>query len=134
MRLVLTALAVIVFVWSGIEDKDVVSVTALGVSLSIAVVAWFLGKRDFGDSWTRPATILLAVVVGSLTGALSSLMTVALMLFKDIRHGHPFPDYPPALMLAMLERLPTWTIAGALIGVGCALLFGIFRDFRRQKR
>lgn len=130
----LLALALVVFIWSGIEDTDVITVTVLGVALSIAGVAWILGKRDLDQRWKRHGLVLLAMMAGACAGALSSLMTVALMLFKDIRHGHVFPDYSPALMLAMLERLPIWTIAGALMGCGCALLLGVFEEIGRRKR
>lgn len=132
-RLMLLALAAITLLWSGVEDQDVVTVTALGIAISIAGVAWFLAKCGPSAEQTRFTSVFSALILGSLIGALSSLITVALMLFKDIRHGHPFPDYPPALMLAMLERLPIWTIAGALIGLGCALLLEVFGDSRNGR-
>jgi hypothetical protein len=44
------------------------------------------------------------------------------MLFKTGWHGHGFPDYPPPMMLAMLERLPVWMLAGALIGLAIAMI------------
>lgn len=133
-RLMLLALGAITLLWSVVEDQDVVTVTVLGAAISIAGVAWFLAKRGLLVQQTRFSLVFASVIVGSLIGALSSLITVALMLFKDIRHGHPFPDYPPALMQAMLERLPPWTIAGALIGLGCALLFGLLRDRQSRNR
>ncbi len=129
----LLALATITLLWSVVEDEDVVAVTALGAAISIAGVAWFWAKRGPSAQQTRFASVVSAVILGSLIGALSSLITVALMLFKDIRHAHPFPDYPPVLMQAMLERLPTWTIAGALIGLSCALLVELLGEFRNTK-
>ena len=48
--------------------------------------------------------LIFALLTGSLIGALSALASALLMLFKDLRHGHIFPDYPPEMMLAMLER------------------------------
>ena len=133
-RLTLVVLAIAVLLWSGVEDQDVVTVTALGGALSLTVVAWFLAKRGHSIQRSGFSSVLSAVIVGALTGALSSLSTVALMLFKDIRHGHVFPDYPPATMLSTLERLPAWTIAGALVGFGSALLVDLFMSFRRGKR
>jgi hypothetical protein len=44
------------------------------------------------------------------------------MLFKDARHAHLYPDYPPALLGAMLARLPAWSLAGALAVVGIAII------------
>ena len=72
--------------------------------------------------------LLGATLAGALIGASASAITAALMLFKDLRHAHPFPDFPPAMILGMLERLPPWMLAGALAGLGIALLLNLLRE------
>ena len=62
---------------------------------------------------------------GFATGALSSIITSLLMLFKNVRHDHAFPDFPPQVIFSTLERLPVWAIAGALIGFGLSLLASV---------
>ena len=59
---------------------------------------------------------------GALIGALTALATALLMLFKNLRHGHLFPDYPLDMLLDTLERLPYWSLAGALAGLGIGFL------------
>jgi hypothetical protein len=52
------------------------------------------------------------------------------MLFKDARHAHLYPDYPPPILGAMLARLPAWSLAGGLATVGLAILFAAVRRRR----
>ena len=129
MRPWLIALSLIIFFWSGVEDDDVVTVTALGLALSLTLALRLLISRLGGAGTITALRGWLALPTGAGIGALTSLTTVALMLFKDLRHAHPFPDYPPGLMLALLERLPAWSVAGALIGLGLCLLLQL-RDER----
>ena len=115
-RLAMTAAGILILLWSGIEDRDVLTVTALGCSLSLTA-SLFYARAHF----TR-RTLWHSALTGAAAGALSNIATVLLMLFKNLHHAHVFPDYPPALMLAMLERLPLWTLAGSLAGLGLCLL------------
>ncbi len=109
-----------ILLWSGLEDRDAAGATAFGVLSSVALTMGFLWSRLAG----RANNILLAAFAGLMAGALSSVATAALMLFKDLRHAHPFPDFPPEMILGVLERLPYWAVAGALAGIG----IGILRD------
>jgi hypothetical protein len=45
------------------------------------------------------------------------------MLLKSAAHAHTYPDYPLPLLGATLARSPAWATAGALIGLGSALLW-----------
>ena len=121
-RLLTVLLGIVILLWSGIEDKDVITVTALGLLLSILTVMLGLMSRLGGRTLGAAALLKLAALVGSAVAALSSTMTVLLMLFKDLRHGHVYPDYPPPLMLGILERLPLWSLAGGLAGLGLGFL------------
>ncbi len=128
-RGVLAGTGVCVLLWSGLEDTDAVAAAGLGAFASIAVTMWLLCQRA---DVTRGG-ILLASLAGALTGALASLVTAALMLFKDLLHAHPFPDFPASMILGILERLPPWTVAGALAGIGIGLLQRL-RQLPRQRR
>ena len=114
--LLLTGLAIMV--WSGLEDRDATAAVALGALASIALAAWLFARLAAG----RSVNSLHIGLVGAFAGALASLCTVALMLFKNLRHAHIFPDYPAEMLLAVLERLPPWAIAGGLAGLGIGLL------------
>lgn len=114
--LLLTGLAILL--WSGLEDSGSSAVIMLGALSSISLTLWLLSRMAAGPA-LNPFHIALA---GALAGALASLCTAALMLFKNLRHAHIFPDYPAEMLLAVLERLPSWAIAGGLAGLGIGLL------------
>lgn len=134
-RLWLIVLGIALFFWLGKEDNDVLAVTALGLTLA-ATAVWrliFLHRRV---DVTAVGTFALqrGVLAGTCFGALSSFFAALLMLLKDVRHGHVFPDYPPELIIATLERLPPWSLAGGLIGLGLSLLFRVSVGGRGHKR
>ena len=70
--------------------------------------------------------VVSAALFGAVSGAFSSICAVLLMLFKDARHAHLYPDYPPRILGAMLSRLPAWLVAGALAAIGVVLLLSMF--------
>lgn len=122
--LLLTGLAILF--WSGLEDSDTSAVTLLGALSSISLTLWLLSRLA-----ARPALKPLPVALaGALLGALAALCTAALMLFKNLRHAHIFPDYPAEMLLAVLERLPVWAIASGLAGLGIGLLLASRLDDR----
>lgn len=123
-RHLLLACGIAIFLWSGVEDNDALGASLLGALLALAVTAiWMPRARN---------KLASTVVVGAVFGALSSLSTFALMLFKDLRHAHAFPDYPPHMLLGMLERLPVWALAGGLAGLGCGILLRLRGPARRD--
>lgn len=134
-RLWIILLGIALFFWLGKEDNDVLGVTTLGLILAGTSV-WrliFLRRRlDFTASGKLSAH--LGLLAGICVGALSSFFAALLMLLKDLRHGHIFPDYPPELIIATLERLPAWSLAGGLIGLGLSLLFMVYVGVRLRKR
>jgi len=113
----------ILFLWLNPEDYSVWPVTLLGTVLSaLIIVLWTLGKIGGKEVSTRmmlPGAILLGATIG--IGA--SVITAALMFFKNARHAHLFLDFPPGQMLAILERAPIWGLAGGLTGLALALIW-----------
>lgn len=111
----------LIFLWSGPEDTRIGSAVALGVwsAVSIGTIWASRYSRSTHFGWRAAA---LWVTFGAAVGAGAALCTVAVMLFKDIRHAHPFPDYPPGLLMAMITRTPAWAAAGALFAVAIALV------------
>ncbi|MFN8375778.1 MAG: hypothetical protein U0694_23260 [Anaerolineae bacterium] len=112
----------ILFAWIRIEDFQTLPVVIFGTTLAgFLLVGWLLNR--FGGK-TLPSRFLLlaAVLAGAVLGLSAVIATTLLMFFKTASHAHIFPDYPPLQMLAMLERAPAWTAAGALLGLAAALL------------
>ncbi len=112
---------VVIFLWLGVEDNDVVGVLVLGLCGAVLVV-WSIASRV--DLLSGHLLILIPIVGGSL-GVATSVVTAVLMLAKDVRHAHAFPDYPPAMIGDMLGRAPIWGIAGVLIGLSAGLFLYI---------
>jgi hypothetical protein len=111
----------VLFVWLALEDVSVWPVTLIGSGLAVLIcLLWALNKiggQRLAVRWVPPLFASLGLVMG--LG--SSILVVALMFFKNARHSHIFPDYPPAMMLAMLQRAPLWAAAGGLVGLSLGL-------------
>jgi drug/metabolite transporter (DMT)-like permease len=124
--LVFTGIAVLL--WSGLEDNDAVVVTLLGAFLATAGSSMLLNSQLFRARYSRLSPPKRLALAGAIIGGLASVTTPLLMLFKDMRHAHIFPDYPPQMMLATLERMPTWALAGGLAGFGIGLLLKLRQE------
>ncbi len=120
----------ILFVWIRIEDFQTLPVVIFGTTFSLLLLLnWVV--HQFGG---KVISVRYLPIVGGLFGAvwgLSAVITTTLlMFFKTASHSHMFPDYPPLLMLAMLERIPAWMLAGALVGLGGTLLWMALHDIK----
>lgn len=113
--------AVLIFLWSGPEDTRIGSAVALGVWAALSIGAYWAARlsRSAVYGWKAAA---LWVAFGAAVGAGAALCTVLVMLFKDVRHAHPFPDFPPGLLAAMIARAPAWAAAGALFGAAVGFM------------
>ncbi len=110
--------AVAIFIWSTPEEDRPIFAAGLGIWLALSLFAnWASGR--YAGRVLHGARIFAALgAAGAALGAAANLLAVLLMVFKDVRHAHPFPDFPPALLGALLERLPAWAAAGLLFGLG----------------
>jgi hypothetical protein len=120
LKLITLIYGVFTFVWLSAEDSIwLVSVIGFGFALLCVLHGVFkLHGRTFAQRLWIPATVGL----GALTGAGASLATALIMLMKTSLHGHLYPDYPFLVVAGIIERLPAWTIAGALVGAAIVLL------------
>ncbi len=123
---------VAILLWSSVEDSDARAVAGLGaltaLSLSLALM-----KPHQAGRWRPGQLPALCLLLGALTGALAGLTTPLLMLFKNLRHAHIFPDYPLPMTLAILERLPPWALAGALAGFGIGILLKLRAEWPEKR-
>src|SRR4051812_1752173 len=121
LRLVTILYGMFTFVWMGTEDSIWLA-AVLGFGFTLLCVLHGIFRvwqgRLFAPRLWIPATIAL----GAITGAGASLSTVLIMLMKTSLHGHLYPDYPFPVLAGIIERLPAWTLAGALVGLALALL------------
>lgn len=126
-RFLLILYGLVTLVWMSLEDKTVIPVTVLGVLGACLLVVHLVVERWAGQALPPRIWMSLSITCGSAIGALSPVVIVLLMFFKTSWHAHPFPDYPPPLMGAMLTRVPYWAVAGLLIGLS-AVIFTLLRQ------
>lgn len=126
-RLLIIALGIVILVWSGLEDNQVFGVVALGWIIAIVSVTNVIVSRYGGQSYSSSIVKKFSPLVGASIGASASVITALLMILKTIRHSHVFPDYPPQMILAILERLPIWTLSAGFIGFGLSLVWLVLR-------
>lgn len=122
------ACAVAIFVWSTPEEDRLIFPALLGGWMAFSLLWRWVSNRYAGTTLQSTRLLIAAGMFGAATGALSSLCAVLLMLFKDARHAHLYPDYPPSILAAMLARLPAWSLAGALAAAGLAMLLSALRQ------
>ena len=130
LRWNLIACAIAIFIWSTPEEDRPIFPALLGAWLAASLVWRWVVDRYAGHTLYQMRLIAAAALLGAVSGALSSICAVLLMLFKDARHAHLYPDYPPALLGAMLARLPAWSLAGALAALGVVFLLSAVRQRR----
>ena len=120
-RLWLVALGGMILLWSGREDSDLSTVAALGWLVGVSVFVWY-GSKRLGVARMISWPLRSALLLGAGSGAAANLVTLALMLFKNARHGHAYPDSPLPVLLSVLETMPVWALAGGLGGLGMGIL------------
>lgn len=125
---------VAVLIWSSLEDNDALLVTILGALSATALTMTVFSMPALRERLPRGDLLNRATAGGALIGAFASVATPLLMLFKDLRHAHIFPDYPPGMILETLAKLPVWALAGALAGFGIGCLLRLSRDWRKRRR
>ena len=105
-----------VLLWLSLEDTDVVRVVIVGLigMLLLAHSEWRRARR---------VSALRALLIGAGIGVGTAISAALLMVWKTGMHAHPFPDYPPALILSVIERAPVWALAGALSALAFKMLF-----------
>lgn len=132
-RHLLLVSGIAVLLWSGMEDNDALLVTLLGMLLATAATMMLLASPRFRQVTAHRSRPKQGALAGAFIGTLASIATPVLMLFKDLRHAHIYPDYPAGMMLATLERMPAWAVAGGLAGFGIGLLLKLRADWRHSR-
>jgi hypothetical protein len=128
LRFVVMIYGLVLFLWFTSEDNQVLPVTLLGWGMAALVIFMSLvnklGGRQIAARYAAPVALVLGVLVGLGSG----VATAAFMFFKNALHAHLFFDFPAPLMLAILERVPYWGLAGGLTGLGAALAWLALRQ------
>jgi hypothetical protein len=128
LRWLSIGVGVAAFAWLSVEDTSTWPVAVLGFLIALcAVLLWASAQPDW-----RASTLVLSLT-GGLIGALGAFTTTLLMFVKTAWHSHITPDYPPLMMLAMLERAPAWAVAGLCVGAAVALVWPLAEAERKKK-
>ena len=123
LRTITLVYGLLLFIWLTPEDNSVGMVAVLGVSATMLALLWTV-RRQLGGRAVPAAYLPVAgILLGMMVGVGSTLAAAGLMFFKNALHAHAFWDYPPQMVVAMLNRAPQWAAAGALAGLGLSLLW-----------
>lgn len=117
----------IALLWLNLEDTRVWPVALLGWSGALLLVVGMATRHVGGAVLSRRRVVIGAMLLGAGVGLGSSLVCAGLMFFKNALHAHLFLDYPPLMLLAMIQRGPGWMLAGGLLGLSAALLWVALR-------
>jgi len=112
---------VVILLWLSREDNDVAGVAGLGCGLTVLLLVHSATGRLGGRPIPSTYVLIGAVVLGLLAGLGTAVITTGLMVFKNALHAHLYLDYPPHIVLGILQRAPVWGLAGGLMGLGMAL-------------
>ncbi len=111
-----------VFLWLRLEDHGVVVAVLMGLLVTTLALAAWLWPRIAGQPLPAKRLVISLGLTGALAGLFTALAAALLMLLKNGFHGHLYPDYAAPLIAETLARAPAWALAGALLGLGAALL------------
>lgn len=123
LRAVTLLYGVSLFFWLGLEDNHTITVVLLGWGFSLLGLLWWTLRRTAGKLFAPSAAIIRVTLLGAGVGGGAVVATMALMFFKNARHAHIFPDFPPQMLIAVWERFPVWMAAGGLIGAAAAFVW-----------
>ena len=98
-------------------------VALLGLGLSLLSVLWLVWRRLGGTVFAARYVPMGAGLLGEIVGLGGAVASAGLMFFKNALHAHAFWDFPPAMVVAMFTRAPSWALAGGLAGAGIGLLW-----------
>ena len=115
--------AIFVLVWSGRESTSVMPITLISFGIVMLAMSVWVSNRFGGHILSVRSGAIASMLIGGIIGCGTSVTTASMMMFVNFRHAHLNPDFPPELVGAMLQRLPSWTLAGGLMGLALALLW-----------
>jgi hypothetical protein len=136
LRFTALIIAVAIILWLPIEDVGVNAALIFALLISAWLFARFLifpvasskaslSRNREVDRKQEDAHglgfIISHIIIGTLSGAAVSPLTLLLMAFKSGLHAHGQPDFTLSQMAAVLARTPVWALAGFLMGLGIAV-------------
>jgi hypothetical protein len=108
----------VAFFWAGLEADALPPLFLVSAAAAALSAIWFgrwAGRRLPDHAAPR---WLVWLALGLAAGAGTALWMAALMLFKDIRHGHPVPHYPFSMVLDVLGLWLHIALGGGALALG----------------
>jgi hypothetical protein len=117
-RLIAIGISIALFIWLPVEDKTVTIPILFAIAYS-TLFATFIIQYSDKKYYASLHTYLL---VGILTGAAVTPITLFLLALKTGLHNHPVPDYSKFQIISIIKQTPLWIIGGLLISMGLGVL------------
>jgi hypothetical protein len=113
-------LAVYAVIWMPIEGNLPLTVL-LGAWVTAVAAAYTVQGQLGGQTLSWREWVGLTAVTGLLIGLSAGFIVLAFMALKTGLHDHG-PEFSRAEINWVIQRIPTWTTAGLLAGLGLGLL------------
>lgn len=110
------------FVWIGYEDQSARWVSLMGAGGALLGTVVFCRRRFGGGEYAPRQWLFGCALAGLAAGVAAAPMTIVLMALKVSLHSHATPDFTPGEVLAIIETLPVWGMAGLLLGAATGLV------------
>lgn len=122
-RLLLISYGLVILIWLTPEGNDVRLVSLLGWGLAYLMVALAIMERFGGAHYPARRWIPAAIGAGLVNGFSAALLTVLLMLMKNVQHSHLALDFPADVVWGILRRGPVWAVAAIFVNLAGVLLY-----------
>ncbi|RMG83411.1 MAG: hypothetical protein D6712_13025 [Chloroflexi bacterium] len=122
-RYIVIFYGIALFIWLGFESDDIYTPIVFGAVMVVLIIWQIMNKLAIQTTVKPQRLFSLGAGAGAVAGASVNIFAALIMLFKDVRHGHTFPDYPLMLIVDFVARLPIWALAGGLIGLAIVLVW-----------
>ncbi len=122
-RYIVILYGIALFIWLGFESDDLYTPIVFGTVMVVLIIWQIMGKLNIKTIRGQRRLLASGVGIGAIAGASVNIFAALIMLFKDVRHGHTFPDYPLTLIVDFVMRLPIWALVGGMIGLAIILVW-----------
>ncbi len=120
------AIAIYWVIWISLEGK-MWQVLALSLGLTILLADAIYQKKIAGRTLSVGRWLSLCAIAGLVLGLMFGPLTIIFMVLKTGLHGHG-PEFTPEEIAWVINRIPLFTILGALIIGGLGALLAGFND------
>lgn len=120
LRVVTVIWAIYSLIWITLEGS-MTYVLLMGISTTLLSAAYAVQRYFGGKQFSIARWLILATAVGTYIGLGCAGLSLFFMGIKTGLHAHG-PEFTASEILFLIDRLPFWSLLGALTGLGLGLI------------